>query len=507
LGVKERAEIAAMKSQWLLTVRVSGEEPFDYTLKPGENTIGREVTNDIVINEDSASRGHAVIEFDPEKNLVSISDSGSTNGTFVNRRLLQEITVLWDGDEIRIGSSQLKLVEPRVRKGTRALSGSHLYSRDQVLEALDHHAVLLYDISERLNTMIDLDEALVEVANLMERSMGADECIVVLQDQFQNLNEMNFPQTIADNAVATRSAIVLPDPTQIPGASAQLIGVRSAMCIPIISGEEVIGLIYMYKTDYEVRPFDENDLRVAIAISHQAALTIQRMQLLQRVRKEQNVLQVLQRFVSPQEAEFLMDDYEESADLPGLSEKFVSVLFADITESSRLAEELGATQFGALLNEYYRILTKLIFEHNGVVRYLGDGVMAVFGVVGDQANIELNAVKTGLEILSSIVYDLAGFEVEVQVGIGITSGDAVVGYVGTDQRVELSVLGDSVNVAHILQSYARPNRLIVDELTAEALDGKYLARKLPPIKAKGRQTSVQAFEIVAKREKWSELFC
>jgi len=252
--------------------------------------------------------------------------------------------------------------------------------------------------------------------------------------------------------------------------------------------------------------FAKNDLEVAIAISHQASLVIQRMQLLERVQEEQNIRQVLQRFISPQEAEFLSKNFDVGTQLPGLSEKKVSVMFVDVAESTALAEKLSPQKFGELLNAFYLAITDIIFAHDGVVRYLGDGVMAVFGMVGAQTKFEIKSARAGLAILSKLGYHLEGFGVEFIVGISIASGQAVLGYVGTDQRVEFTVLGDTVNLAARLQQYARPNRLLVDTQTVEALEERFLVRKLRPIKVRGRQTEDPIFEVFAESEKWDKLF-
>lgn len=85
--------------------------------------------------------------------------------------------------------------------------------------------------------------------------------------------------------------------------------------------------------------------------------------------------------------------------------------------------------------------------------------------------------------------------------MGVTTGQVVVGYVGTKERVELTVLGDSVNVAHSLQSFARPNRLLIDTNTMKALPSKYVIKQLEPISVKGRKSSVDTYEVLEGKSK------
>lgn len=493
-------------TDWILLIRVSGKKPTDYVLKPGKNTIGRYSDSDIVIADESASRKHAEIVYIPSRQRVSITDCGSTNGTFVNRERLYKTIVLKNKDVVRIGSSSMKLLQRGVDQSLKPISGTHQFSRDQVLEAIDYQAVVMYEVAERLNVITELDVALEEVSCLIKKALGADKCQIILANDFDRLDELGFPKTIAATAIEQHSAVVIPDEIGLRGASALLLGVVAAMCIPILSDDQVLALIYLCKTDPDSTLFNESDLQVATAISHQAALTIQRMHLIDQVRREQNLRQTLQRFVSPQEAEYLIGENPDPGMIPGLAERDVSVLFADVAQSTFLAEKLGTKKFGELLNVYYETVTRVVFAHRGVVRYLGDGVMAVFGMLGEPEKKEVNAVKAGLAILSKITFQIDGRLAKIEVGVGIKTGPAVVGYIGTDQRVEFTVLGETVNLAHRIQYFARPNRLFVDTETLEALDDKFFHRKLKPLKVRGMETPLQTYEIFAESEKWTQIF-
>ena len=147
----------------------------------------------------------------------------------------------------------------------------------------------------------------------MKKAMGADRCEVILAENFEDLSTLRFPTTIAKAAIEQRSAVVVKDMASSQFSSksdsALLMRIRSALCVPVMAGENVIALIYMYKVDSTERPFSQKDLQLAVAISHQAALTIQRMLLLDEVRKEQRVREFFQRFVSPTEAQNLVQDY------------------------------------------------------------------------------------------------------------------------------------------------------------------------------------------------------
>jgi adenylate cyclase len=329
--------------------------------------------------------------------------------------------------------------------------------------------------------------------------MGADKCQVILQERFNQLHDLGFPVSIARIALDQRSAVIIPDAQANPqlGKSAVLMRIRSAMCVPVMSGEKVVALIYVYKTRPLARPFDQSDLQLAVAISHQAALTIQRTRLLEHVRKEQRIRQLLQRFLSPPEAEFLLQDYLQTGALPPLAEREITVLFADLSDSTTLAERVGARRFSELLNRFYQQMTDVIFDNGGLLnKYMGDGLMAVFGVTTQRPNAEERAVKAALEMLGRIhSLNLAESET-MELGIGVNSGGAMAGYVGTDERVEFTVLGDSVNIAQRLQTLARPNRILIGPATARAVAGKFNLKPIGPVELKGKVQSVEATEVL-----------
>jgi diguanylate cyclase (GGDEF)-like protein len=274
---------------WVLTIRSPSSEPREYVLKAGKNIVGRKPDNDIVIADESASRVHAEIHCHAD--LVVAVDLGSTNGTFVNRERLTQPHVLRPEDQIRIGQHVATIAlrdDNTASELVAALSGTQPLTRDLLLESVDQHAVLLYEVSSRLNTILDLEVALHEVSKLMRVSMGAEKSEVILAERFGQLAELGFPTSIAHQAIEQRSVVVLADiPAQAAqtfGKSALLLGIRSVLCVPVMIGEEIAALIYVYKTDPASRPFDQHDVQLAVAISHQAALTIQRTRLLEKAR-------------------------------------------------------------------------------------------------------------------------------------------------------------------------------------------------------------------------------
>lgn len=489
---------------WIITVRSPDITPYEYTVKPKLNTVGRRKENDIVVSDEAASRAHAEIHLDTQSQALTIKDLGSKNGTFINRHKLTPNTefALNSHDTVRIGSCEMLLrfqgegEEAEPDNG----GGFHSFNRDLLIESFDNHAVLLYEVIQKLNGVLDVGLVLQEVSQLLKTTLGADKCQVILAGDFDRIRDLGFPTTIAKYAIEKQSTVLLPsqgsESSGLMSDSAQFLRVQTLICVPVIHNEKTIALVYLYKNKEQSRAFNRRDLQLAVAVGHLTALSIERVGLMDRVQEKHRIRQFLQRFVAPTEAEFLLKNYLESGRLPELREMQSTVLFADIADSSRLAEQLGPKRFGNLLNRYYQDVTNIIFEHGGLIdKYLGDGFMAVFGMNQDKGRPEESAVSAAVQILEMLQERYSTEPDNIRVGIGINSGSIVAGYVSTKERLELSVLGDTVNVAARLESLARPNRIVIGPKTRDALNGSYLISELGNHTLKGRTQPLDIYEV------------
>jgi diguanylate cyclase (GGDEF)-like protein len=277
---------------WVLSIRSPWHEPREYFLPSGKVTLGRKPDNDIVIADESASRLHAELEPDAAAGTLTIRDLGSTNGTYVNRERLNGPLPLNIDDQIRIGQHTLTVgrrEHGNAKTGPVLLPGTQPLTRDLVLEAVDQHAVVLYEVAMRLNTIIELDTALKDVSDLARTAMGADRCEVIPSNRFDQLGELGFPASLARQAIDQRAVVFIPDLAAemdtVYGQSALLLNIRSVLCVPGVAADEVVALTYVYRTSPTSRPFDQQDIQLAVAVSHQAALTIQRSLLLEKAQR------------------------------------------------------------------------------------------------------------------------------------------------------------------------------------------------------------------------------
>lgn len=192
---------------------------------------------------------------------------------------------------------------------------------------------------------------------------------------------------------------------------------------------------------------------------------------------------------------------ESAVNLKG-ERRRITVLFSDIREFTRLSEKMAPEEVVSLLNEYLARMLNVIFAHNGTLdKFIGDGLMVEFGAPLEDAEQEKNAVLTAIGMQKAL-QELGMKWAEkgrpvLKMGIGIHTGYAVVGDVGSEKRMEYTAIGDTVNVASRLEKMTKDcgEDILISEATMEGLQGAYPIKNLGPTKLPGRDTPISVYAI------------
>ncbi|HYV47088.1 MAG TPA: adenylate/guanylate cyclase domain-containing protein [Myxococcaceae bacterium] len=189
----------------------------------------------------------------------------------------------------------------------------------------------------------------------------------------------------------------------------------------------------------------------------------------------------------------------------------VTVLFLDVRHFSHLADLYPPQMVVELLNAYFERIVRVITEHEGVInKFIGDAIMTVFGVPKEIPEPELRAVQTALEI-QRIVRELNRERSEraletLEFGIGVNTGAAIAGNIGSKERLEYTVVGDAVNVAQRLQAMAGAGEVHISTATYARLKGRFEVEHRGEVKVKGRERPVDIYKVVAARGSTSGTF-
>lgn len=216
-------------------------------------------------------------------------------------------------------------------------------------------------------------------------------------------------------------------------------------------------------------------------------------------RRREALYRVLPRHV----ADRIMDN--PASLVSGGVKRRITVLFADMHGFTAISERLTPEQVVDLLNAFLPLLASITFRYEGTVdKFLGDGIMAFFGAPESHEDDAWRAVRAAWDMRQSVAEFAKGKSSAglrfITVGIGINTGDAIVGYIGSEKvRVEFTAIGDTVNVAKRLQEMAIGDQILLSDTTYELVKDRVIVRELGPVTVSGRRKPVFVFQLEGLR--------
>jgi len=512
-------------------------------LKGTEISLGRSADNGIVLNDFSVSRRHALFTF--EGGQWWVADQQSTNGLKINGTFVGK-AALKAGDVLNVGAFTLSVREEKPRTLLEASFGDPSatfvrsiadFNKDFQLDAgaasrVDLSSTLLgkrvpasqkrekifeilVQVAKTLIVAREVGEILETVVDLLFGLLPAERAAVVLLDDKGRPVPMlarqkgkkgiegaePFSHTIVDTVVKQRIAVLtsdaLADGRFESGQSIRIQQIRSAMCVPLWNQEHVIGALHV-DTPLKAGSFTAEDLDLLTALGNFAAVAIERARLQGRIEREERIRERLSRYHSPAVVEEIAS---ESSALEKVRTRPVSVLFADIVGFTTLAETMTPEALSRFLSTVFTFAADAVFAQGGTLdKFIGDAVMAFFGAPIPQADHPRRAVAAAARMIEAALAwnaeRAARGEAPVAMRIGINTGNAIVGDIGSDQRVDYTVLGNTVNVAARLEEHvAGPNEIVVGEETARLAGGEFAFEPLGEVKLKGLTKGLPAFRV------------
>ncbi len=216
--------------------------------------------------------------------------------------------------------------------------------------------------------------------------------------------------------------------------------------------------------------------------------------------REQREKRRLSRFFSPDVIKEILQSQQEGS-LAG-SRRRVTVLFSDIRGFTSLSEKLTPEEVVEMLRDYLTTMTEIVFKYGGTVdKYIGDAIMALYGAPFDQPNHAEQAVRTALEFQEQVKVLSERWEAKcgarLRNGVGINTGEAVVGTIGSQQRLEYTAIGDTVNLASRLEGLTKDflSPIVVSQSTYEEVRHLFYSRYLGEVKVKGKEIPVKIFAV------------
>lgn len=511
-------------------------------------SIGRTEGNDLVLNHPSVSRKHARME--GRDGRWWIVDLKSTNGVKVNGNLVSESAV-HAGDRILVGSVQLDVkAMPSVDFSADSMfdnpSGTVIrrisdFNSEFGLDIGDLQAAaqgvrppsepgmklepsvtrekifqVLIQVARSLLQTEELSDLLNTVMDMIFKYLPVERGLIILFDEqgnpvprltkfIEGADATDIPisrtilKMVAEQQVALMTSNALEDARLLGGKSIAIHGIRSAMCVPLWNRQRVIGAVQV-DSPIHIGRFTEEDLDLITALANFAAVAIERAQLSEKIEQERKIRSKMERYHSPA----VIDEIVKgtlAADETEIRAADVSILFADISGFTTVSETKRPEEVAEFLSNFFSAAVDAIFAYGGTLdKFIGDAVMAFFGAPIPQEDHADRAIMSGLMMMSRVEQWNAEREQQglppVRIRVGINSGPAVVGNVGTEKRVDYTVLGSSVNIASRLESgVAKPGQLVISQNTLERIMGSFETEALGEFALKGLQQKLPVYAV------------
>ena len=547
---------------------IDGRERF-FPLESEEVRLGRGSDNDVVLPDFSVSRRHAALRREPGGWFVY--DLKSTNGVQVNGVTVKKAPIR-TADRLKVGIFEFlvegelsqstiaaeQLAQPGVPPPAGAHPGAGIssativrrladfsadYGLEQILsperrredkrKALDQaYSNTIFGIMTRLARLLikanSAYEVLETVLAIAFEALSVDRGFILLRDdrsgelicELSRVGdkveirpaEVPVSKTMLEAVMRERVALLTYDAQSdqrlATGESIRIHHIRSAMCAPLWSGDNIIGVMQV-DSPFHAGTFNEGDLDLFTALANYAAVAVERIRYAEKVEFERQMRSRLERYHSPAVIELVMsqgDVAEES--VHRLKSARVTVLFADVVGFTPMAENLPPEEVAEALEGFFTHSVEAIFAHGGTLdKFIGDCVMAFFGAPMPQPDHAQRAVRAAVEIQRSIKHwndeRSARGAAPLLSRIALNSGPVVVGDVGSNKRVDYTVLGNTVNVAARLEQAATgPGEIVIGGATLAEIassDGEFRTESLGDFTLRGLVQKVPVYRV-----QWSE---
>jgi adenylate cyclase len=373
---------------------------------------------------------------------------------------------------------------------------------------------LVSESAESLLSCTTLPETLDRILSLVFDNLPVERGVICLYDAAaQSIEPMamrnregvpDTPIKISSNitgvAIDEKKAVLIKDTAldeRFGGAeSVLMMNIHSAMCAPLLRDGNVSGYVYVDRQS-ATHPFEMAQLQALSILALLAAIAVEQAALRDDIRREQERRVRLARYSSPAVVERILGARGDGMGGMVADEGDVSILFADLTGFTNMAERLPPNEVILILNQVFERLTSAVFELEGTLdKFRGDGMMAFFGAplaMPDHAERAVEAALRMQEALAALNSARDGVR-PIQMRIGVNSGSVVVGDIGSPQRKDYTVIGDVVNIASRLESsVAKPGQVIIGEATWAAAKHAFLCDPLDEVRLKGKQKAVRPY--------------
>lgn len=497
------------------------------TLKrpPGSYMLGRDPRSDIVLPCLGASRRHAKITV--SEDAVSVEDLGSSGGTYWNDQRLSEsvtlplpVTLVFGRMPVSVSCLRSETTRgsspdapPRPETGAQESDPQINLALDAAVHApppIDNlnertrqRLGMLYELPLQFAAETDLQKLYnLILTRVIELTPGAIRGALLIKDPYDGKLGLraSIPQdappisrTLIRRVAREQVGFIWGDKDadhQSLSESMAAIRIRTGMYAPLVWEGDTVGVLFVDNPNTRAA-FHQEDLQFLLSVAHYAASAVANQLLQNEITQNNQTLQHLLANFSPKLRNRLLEKSRAGRLQPGGEKSLVTILLSDLRGFTRTSASLEAEVVVDMLNDYFRVLGEEIFRHDGTIdKFIGDAILAVFGSPEKDPEHPYKAVCAALEMQRKMAVlneqrQAAGLPF-CELGIGIYTGEVLHGFIGAEERLEYTVIGDTVNKTSRYCDGAAPGEILLGPLTAmEVKDRVVLHNRSIPTKHEG----------------------
>ena len=503
----------------------------------GELIAGRSPDCQVEVPDPNASRHHLKVFLQGDKAMVE--DMGSANGVFINEQKISSAE-LQTGDILRLGETRLRVQSKRqagLGHSDSSLSGTSFRMRESDLnedvnlsmsmsmidmpkvqsanvDAVQLRLEAIMSVSEQLANITELEDLYEPVVDsLFKVFPQADRGFILLGNDVEKLEPVSMQQrgnrgdaqltvsrSLCQAALERKSIIVYQDGGDADfdqGMSLISLNIRSAMVVPLMVKEEVLGIVLIDTPDRR-RSFTNDDMELAATVCIQVAIAIKNALLFEQIEEDAKNRRNLMRFLPKP----VVDQWADGAvDLElGGNNYEGTVFFSDVIGFTRMSEQLSPQEVVNTMNGYFDRMVPCIEGVNGAIdKFIGDAIMAFWGIPFNDGKSSYSGVHAAISMQNALAtynnFQRTNNGPEIGMGIGIATGPVVAGNIGSQDRVEYSVLGDTVNTASRIEGSACADQILVNQQTWNELGDAGFGTAMPPLSVKNKAEPLNTFSV------------
>ena len=514
-------------------VFVTGSRAGEVVVVKTSLIAGRSPECSLEVPDPNASRQHARVVFDGTG--LTLVDNRSANGTFLNEKRLTEPVRLKHDDVFRLGETRIRVQTRRAitEPGSESVFGFH----DSEADLSQSIVMPMANLAEQSRSPDAADRRFAGLLKAMNLSKDIDQLDRVLEGIIDVMFEL-FPQAergflmlgksveeLQPKSVKTRNANASQEAPKVStsicrkalvekaaflfndsnpgdfdqGMSIVSLKIRSAMTVPLIVDNEILGLLQVDTTD-RARAFTSKDLELAAAVSQVASFALRNAQQLHRIESETRTKDNLCRFLPGPVAQQVLDGKLDLA--LGGKTYAGTVLFSDVVGFTRMSEHMAPERVVELMNKYFERMVPCIRNEAGSIdKFIGDAIMAFWGVPIAQENSasQGTAAALGMQIALLGFNSLEHSQGRQTIGhgIGLNTGPVVAGNIGSTDTISYTLLGDTVNTASRIEHHALKEQVLVSQATWDSLAGAAFGIKMPPVNVRNKTEALTLYALRA----------